>query len=77
MRAQTPNPEPQIPGKTRRLIRKVVKGKILSIRDLGEGEYEVWTKYVVDGDTDAEVWDIYYYIRVSGNEVEVLTEDWE
>jgi hypothetical protein len=61
----------------RRLIRKVVKGKILEIRDMGNGEYLVWTKYIIDGDDDTEIWDIYYRIKVYGNKVEVLDEDWE
>jgi len=65
----------QIP--IRRLIRKAVKGKILEIRDMGNGEYLVWTKYIIDGDDDAEIWDIYYRIKIYGNKVEVLDEDWE
>ena len=65
----------QIP--VRKLIRKVVKGKILEIRDMGSGEYLVWTKYIIDGDDDAEIWDIYYRIKIHGNKVEVLDEDWE
>ena len=65
----------QIP--IRRLIRKAVKGKILEIRDMGNGEYLVWTKYIIDGDDDAEIWDIYYRIKIQGNNVEVLDEDWE
>jgi len=65
----------QIP--IRRLIRKAVKGKILEIRDMGNGEYLVWTKYIIDGDDDAEIWDIYYRIKIYDNKVEVLDEDWE
>ena len=78
MNTQTQNLSPE-KGQTqiRKLIRKAVKGNILEIRNMGNGEYLVWTKYIIDGDDDAEIWDIYYRIKIYGNKVEVLDEDWE
>lgn len=65
----------QIP--IRRLIRKVVKGKILEIRDMGNGEYLVWSRYEEGNEEDGGTWDIYTRVKIQGNNVEVLDEDWE
>jgi len=75
---QTPNPSP-VTGQTqiRKLIKKVVRGKIMEIRPLGNGEYMVWSRYEVGNEEDGGTWDIYTRVKIQGNNVEVLDEDWE
>ena len=75
---QTPNPSPE-KGQTqiRKLVRKVVKGKIMEIKPLGNGEYMVWSRYEVGNEEDGGTWDIYTRVKIQGNNVEVLDEDWE
>jgi hypothetical protein len=75
---QTPN-QTQTPekGQIRKLIRKVVRGKIMEIKPLGNGEYMVWSRYEQCNEDDGGTWDIYTRVKIQGNNVEVLDEDWE
>jgi hypothetical protein len=83
MNTQTPNQsqntqnQGQIQTPVRKLIRKVVRGKIMEIRPLGNGEYMVWSRYEVGNEEDGGTWDIYARVKIQGNKVEVLDEDWE
>ena len=76
---QTPNNQTPVTGETqvRKLIRKVVRGKIMEIRPLGNGEYMVWSRYEEGNEEDGGTWDIYTRVKIQGNNVEVLDEDWE
>jgi hypothetical protein len=71
---QTPN---QGQTQIRKLIRKVVRGKIMEIKPLGNGEYMVWSRYEEGNEEDGGTWDIYTRVKIQGNNVEVLDEDWE
>ncbi len=75
---QTQNLSPE-KGQTqiRKLIRKVVRGKIMEIKPLGNGEYMVWSRYEECNEEDGGTWDIYTRVKIQGNNVEVLDEDWE
>ncbi len=75
---QTQNLSPE-KGQTqiRKLIRKVVRGKIMEIKPLGNGEYMVWSRYEECNEEDGGTWDIYTRVKIQSNNVEVLDEDWE
>jgi len=59
-----------------RKLRKVVRGKIMEIKPLGNGEYMVWSRYEEGNEEDGGTWDIYTRVKIYGNKVEVLDEEW-
>ena len=49
----------------------------MEIKPLGNGEYMVWSRYEEGNEEDGGTWDIYTHVKIQGNNVEVLDEDWE